>query len=183
MTPTEPPSHKASAPQGPPAAVLYDDGVGHPREDHEELANEDVAHEHSDVNVRGVLAFGAGMVVVAAAAFLSMWVLFRVLDAQAVSNDPDVSPLAVPAGKLPPTPRLQTNEPASLHKFRSMETETLETYGWVNQSAGVVRIPIAEAKKKLLEHGLPARPSAADPSVGTHAPAMAEPSGGRTIKR
>jgi hypothetical protein len=149
----------------------------------EELENEDVAHELSDVDVRGILAFGAGLVVVTAVAFLAMWVLFRVLDAQAAANDPQVSPLAVPTGQLPPVPRLQTNEPASLLKFRAIEAEKLETYGWIDQKAGVARIPLDEAKKKLLEHGLPARPSAVDPSVGTRAPAMAEPSGGRSIVR
>ena len=78
--------------------------------------------------------------------------------------------------------RRRMNAPA-VQNDAAHETKTLESYDWVNQSAGVARIPIAAAKKKLLEHGLPARPSAADPAVGTHAPAMAESSGGRTIKR
>ena len=149
----------------------------------EELDNEDVAHEHRDVNIGGILAFGGGMVAVTAAAFISMSVLFGVLDRQAAANDPQVSPLAVPAGQLPPLPRLQLDEPGGLAKFRAGEAKTLENYGWVDQQGGVARIPIEEAKKKLLEHGLPTRASPTEPYVGTHAPAMAESSGGRTIRR
>jgi hypothetical protein len=43
-------------------------------------------------------------------------------------------------------------------------------------------MPIAEAKKLILERGLPARAEASpDPRVGSHAYAMGESSGGRTI--
>ena len=34
----------------------------------------------------------------------------------------------------------------------------LDSYGWVDKNAGVVRIPIDEAMKLTLERGLPARP-------------------------
>jgi hypothetical protein len=148
----------------------------------EELHNVDVAHEHSDVNVRGILAFGVGMVAVTVVAMVAMWVLFGILQRQAAANDPAVSPLAPAAGRLPPLPRLDTDEPATLKKFRDEEAATLGNYGWVHQQNGITRIPIAEAKKKLLERGLPTRAQAAEPSVGTNAPSMAESSGGRTIK-
>lgn len=147
-----------------------------------ELHNEDVAHEHSDVDIRTILAFGAGLVVVVAASFVLMWLLFRVLDRQAAENDPQISPLAAPAGREPPAPRLLTNEPEGLAKFRADEARLLEGYGWADQAAGVAHIPIAEAKKLILQRGLPVRPGAApDPRLGTSAPAMGESSGGRTF--
>ncbi len=190
MTPTDPPPPKATAGQGLPsheASAPQSQPSGRQGHEHhhsaEEMDNEDVTHEHSDVDIRAILAFGAGMVIVAAAAFLSMWVLFRMLDAQAAASDPDVSPVALPAGRLPPMPRLLTNEPAALADLRGEEQKTLESYGWIDQSAGVARIPIAEAKKTLIARGLPTRAVPADPSAGTHGAAMAESSGGRAVKR
>jgi hypothetical protein len=147
-----------------------------------EMHNEDVAHEHSDVDIRTILAFGAGLVVVVAVSFVLMWLMFRVLDHQAAANDPQLSPLAPPAGRQPPLPRLQTNEHEGLEKFRAMETKTLEGYGWVNQQGGVAHVPIVEAKKLILQRGLPVRADAPpDPRLGTHAYAQGESSGGRTI--
>lgn len=147
-----------------------------------EMHNEDVAHEHSDVDIRTILAFGAGMVALVAVSFLLMWLMFRVLDSQAAANDPQLSPLARPAGQQPPGPRLQTNEPEGLAKLRAMETKSLEGYGWVSQQTGVAHIPIAEAKKLILQRGLPVRTAGpVDAQAGTHAPAAGEASGGRTI--
>ena len=147
-----------------------------------ELHNEDVAHEHSDFNLRLILLSGVGIVVLMGISAVAMWVLFNVLDRQAAVNDPPLSPLALPAGQLPPVPRLLTNEPATLEKFREMEAKALETYGWVDQASGVAHIPIDEAKKKLLDRGLPAKADGADEFMGTNAPAMGESSGGRTIR-
>jgi hypothetical protein len=81
-----------------------------------------------------------------------------------------------------PQPQLLTNEPAVLRQLRQNEAEQLHDYGWVDPSAGVARMPIEEAKKKILERGLPMRAgSHVDPWVGTHAPAFGESSSGRTI--
>jgi hypothetical protein len=89
----------------------------------------------------------------------------------------------MPEGQLSPLPRLQTNEPASLEKFRAKEAKTLQSYGWVDETSRVARMPIDEAKKRILERGLPVRPGAPlDDRVGTHAAAMGGPSSGRTIK-
>jgi hypothetical protein len=146
------------------------------------LSNPDVGHEDSDINVRTVLSFGAGMVVIAVTCMVIIRVLFGVLDRQAIASDPPpTSALAAPAGQLPRAPNLLTNEPAALSKFHAEERQVLEGYGWVDQAAGVTHIPVDEAKKLLVQRGLPARAAAADPLEGTHAAAMGEASGGRTI--
>lgn len=49
------------------------------------------------------------------------------------------------------------NEPQNLAAFRKHEDEVLHTYGWVDRSAGTVRIPIDKAKDLLMERGLPVR--------------------------
>ena len=145
--------------------------------------NEDVAHEHSDINIRTVLLAALALAVVSAVVMVAMWGVFTVLEHQAAANDPHVSPLAMPTGQLPPEPRLQTNEPAGLKKLREAEAKTLDDYGWVDQKAGVAHMPIDEAKKLLLERGLPSRAGAADPLEGTHAPAYGESNSGRALAR
>ena len=145
--------------------------------------NEDVAHEHSDINIRTVLLAALSLAVVSAVVMVAIGGVFTVLEHQAAASDPHVSPLAMPTGQLPPEPRLQTNEPAGLKKLREAEAKTLDDYGWVDQKAGVAHMPIDEAKKLLLERGLPSRPGSADPLEGTHAPAYGEANGGRALAR
>ena len=161
MTPTDPRAdgHGASARQ---AAGLdhHSHDAHHARHGHTEhdgLYNEDVAHEDADVNIRQLISYTIGlglMCVISGAIVLG---LFNLFERQAAKNDPIVSPLTAPAGQLPPEPRLVQNEPLVLEKHRETEAEILEKYGWVDQAAGVARVPIAEAKKLLLHKGLPVR--------------------------
>jgi hypothetical protein len=158
------------------------------------LHNEGVAHEHSDVNVRAILMFAGGLVTVALIVQVTMWLLFGVFERTAVANDPVVSPLATPATVMPRTsadspyfggaagPQLVTDEPKLLQMLHARETQELQTYGWIDQQGGVARVPIDEAKKLLLQRGLPARASdQADPHLGTHGPSLGESSSGRAI--
>ena len=150
MTPTRPPhAHDEH---------LYSD----------ELHNEDVAHEHSDINVRALLIFCVGLIAVAAVVHVAMWGLFEVFERQAAANDPVLSPLARPVGQLPPEPRLLTNEPQNLQRFRASLAEGLKG--------------IDAAKKELLQQGLPVRAGApSDPWLGLRSQTWGESSSGRAI--
>jgi hypothetical protein len=154
---------------------------GHaPDHDEDALHNADVAHEHSDINIRAIVVFLGVITLVTAIAALAMGGLFRVLDRMAARNDPPTSPVAAPAGQVPPEPRLLINEPMALQKQRSQERKVLENYGWVDKNAGVVHVPIDEAKKLLLHHGIAARAGEpVDPRLGTRAHAMSDASSGR----
>ena len=146
------------------------------------LDNPDVSHEESDIDVATVLRAAVGLAVTVLVCAVVVWGLFRLLEGQAAGRDPQLSPLARPAGELPPEPRLETNERAMLSKYRAEQTKLLNGYGWVDQLGGVAQIPVAEAKKLLVERGLPARAGApAAPLQGTRAYAYGEASGGRTI--
>ena len=154
MTPTDPQRHAASA-----HGDLYDDATLH---------NEDVAHEHTDVNVRTLLMCAFGLLLITGVVMVAMWGLFQVFDGQAAANDPVRSPLARPAGQLPPEPRLLTDEPQNLERVRAMQAEGLKG--------------IDDAKKRLLDGGLPVRADAPpDPWLGTRSPSRGESSGGRAI--
>ena len=56
------------------------------------------------------------------------------------------------------------------------------SYGWVDEKSGIARMPISEAKKLILQRGLPARADGAGSVARVLAvPAYGESSGGRTI--
>jgi hypothetical protein len=121
--------------------------------------NPEVRHEESDVNIRGILMFAAGLIVVAFVVHVAMWGLYRFFDArenhrQGVAEYPLA---AQQEQRLPPEPRLQTNPREDMQKLRDGEEQILTTYGWVDKNAGVVRIPIDEAMKLTVQRGLPAR--------------------------
>lgn len=57
---------------------------------------------------------------------------------------------------LPPKPHLQQSPRRDLQAMRAAEASVLESYGWVDHSAGIGRIPITHAMAFLVERGLPA---------------------------
>jgi hypothetical protein len=56
-----------------------------------------------------------------------------------------------------PEPNLQVQPRADLQSFRAREEAELNSYGWINKTAGVVRIPVSRAMDLLAERGLPVR--------------------------
>ena len=171
-------------------ASEHDGVTSHPDDD--VLHNPEVAHEHTDINIRAIVWSGVAMVVVCVGTAVLMYGAFSLFASLAAQNDPAVSPLAAPPTVMPvtttespffgsaPNPKLLTNEPAALLKLRSGEAERLRGYGWVDQAAGVTHVPVDEAKKLLLERGLPVRANATDPAT-FFTPVQGEASGGRTI--
>ena len=149
----------------------------------DETHNADVAHEDVDIDVGAVLKFGAGLFVTVVVCALIVGGIFKLFVSQAAARDPQISPLARPAGQLPTGPRLLTDEPGALAKFRAEETRALDGYGWVDQLGGVTHIPVADAKKLLAERGLPVRADVQDnAAAGTRRQAYGESSGGRNIR-
>ncbi len=183
MKPTNPPSHKASA-------------GGHRHHAPEEMHNDDVAHEHSDINISAlvwsmVIMFGT----VIGTAVLMYLLFFYVLEPQAAARDPKLSPLAMPATTMPPTttaspffggapdPKLLTDEPMNLTGVRTEEQAQLHGYGWMDEKAGIAHIPIDQAKKLTLER-LAVRPDPlTDDGLGTRRPASGESSSGRNVTK
>jgi hypothetical protein len=131
---------------------------------HEPADRRAVLHQESDVNVRAIFVFGAGLFVTLAIVYVAVWLLFRVLSHRA---DESVSrrdyPLAEEQGvRLPPEPRLQTTPREDLRQLLAAEDEILNGYRWVDRNAGIVRIPIEEAMRLTLERGFPSRSASQD---------------------
>ena len=56
-----------------------------------------------------------------------------------------------------PAPQLEINERTELNDIRLREENILSTYGWADQNAGTVHIPIDRAMDLLAQRGLPVR--------------------------
>jgi hypothetical protein len=122
-----------------------------------------VHHETTDVNIGGVLLFAASLFVVGVIVHLLVWVLFGYLSGRETRQGAREHPLTMTSETpLPPEPRLQINPREDLRELRAHEDEVLTSYGWVDKNAGIVRIPIEEAMKIVVQKGLPAREPTSD---------------------
>jgi len=113
-------------------------------------------YERRDANIRALISFGIGLaVLVVVVIFLMQW-MFRF-----VSKEEPLGPPPTPfenARTLPPQPRLQVEPHVDLKSYCEEQVNDLNSYGWVDQQAGVVHIPIDRAMDDLLKQSLPARP-------------------------
>lgn len=120
--------------------------------------NVEIVHEESDVNVGAILRYGVGLFVVAAVAHLFLWWLLGAYERQNERTQTQVYPMAASQqDRLPPEPRFQQDPQQELQDLRARQKALLEGYGWANKEAGVVRIPIEEAMRLVVERGLPTR--------------------------
>jgi hypothetical protein len=77
-------------------------------------------------------------------------------------------PLAAAPRVTPPAgyPLLQVSPPADWQAFHKREETELHSYGWINRTSGIVRVPIEKAMDLLLAKGLPTRANGASPAAG-----------------
>ncbi len=116
-------------------------------------------HEADELSVRPLLLSGAGLFITVGIVLMVMTWIFNYLDARRLSG-PTPSALAE-GGTLPPRPRLQVTPARDLREMRESEDKLLNTYGWVDKQAGIVRIPIDRAIEVVAQKGLPVRAAAA----------------------
>lgn len=129
------------------------------------IENPDVAHEESDVNVRGILWFVLGLGIATAVAFALMAGLYKAFEWQAAREEGEAPPMAMSEQeRLPPEPRLQLAPGHALHPLEEMkqvraeQVEELDTYAVIDEGMGTVRLPVKEAQRKLVESNPPAQP-------------------------
>jgi hypothetical protein len=122
--------------------------------------------ERQDMAARGVFAFLISLAVGGVLVYFVVWGLYDFMDARQKSHQPPQAPLvkqseADPRIVLPeditkfPQPRLERNERIEIRDFRVKEEQALNTYGWVDEKAGVVHIPIERAMQLVAQRGLP----------------------------
>jgi hypothetical protein len=148
--------------------------------------------EREDLGPKSVYSFLIILAVVVAAAVFAARGLYRGLDHYYEAHQPAQAPLKpttevdtrdTQTGKATERientfsqPLLETDERDELNNFRTQEEIQLNSYGWVDQKAGVVRIPIERAMQLVAQRGLPARPAETKPTT----PGKAVPSGKKT---
>jgi hypothetical protein len=118
----------------------------------------DMRYEARDVSPGLVAKFGVILVVLSVATAAGGLVLFRILAARGAARER--TPVAYERSAdrgLPPEPRLQTAPYADLERLVAEQRKALDSYGWVDEKAGVVRIPVDRAMELLVERGLPHR--------------------------
>jgi hypothetical protein len=121
--------------------------------------NRGVRHETSDASVRGILAFAGGMILLAIVINLMLWWIFSAMMAMAQQAKQPMAPWASSRPeRLPQEPHLEGMEALRVQEKPAPE-DKLQSYGWVDRQAGIVRIPIGEAMK-LLAGRLPSRAEA-----------------------
>jgi hypothetical protein len=113
-------------------------------------------YEVRDVQVRPIVMFAIGLIILGGVVLLLMGWLFHYFATRQAQLDVPLSPLAV-ARQGPPQPRLEVALDEVLLEVRAEEDALLHTFGWVDRQAGVVRIPIDRAMTVLLERSLPTR--------------------------
>ena len=155
-------------------------------------------YERRDITTAGVVYFLIGLAVAVVIVYFIADGIFDVLNKHFEAEQTPVSPLVtnapVDTRHMPPqygkgydndyekylkenfpAPQLEVNERNELNGERLREEDTLSTYGWVDQNAGVVRIPIDRAMDLLAQRGLPVRSGTAE---GTTAASKAQPGKG-----
>jgi hypothetical protein len=115
-------------------------------------------HEERDVSFAPLVRGLIGLVALVVVSLVLVRVLFGYLAIREAENSPRPNPLARSFGRqVPPEPRLQPDPLQDLRTLHAEEDAVLNSYGWVDRKAGIVRIPVQRALELLVQRGLPAR--------------------------
>lgn len=148
----DPHAHATHRPQGPDETP----DVSH-------IENPDTKHEESDVSGTALMKFiGVLLVSILIILGLMKWMSNYFEAREQALELPPASRVNPPGTqRLPPMPRLQ-GAPGSQELpldesklYREEQNAKVASYGWVNKESGVVRIPVNDAMKLILEKGMP----------------------------
>ena len=139
-------------------------------------------YERLDISAKGVLYFflslAAGTVLIVV--FLAG--MYTYLDKRERGLQPTLNPLAtnVPTDTRSisehypehafPNPRLETDERTQLNEDRLKEDGKLDSYGWADEKAGTIHIPIERAMDLIAQRGLGEHSQAAHVQPAQSAP-------------
>jgi hypothetical protein len=114
-------------------------------------------HEESDVQVTWIFACVLLLFVGGVAIHLALTWQLRHLKKSAPPTDQWTAPRGrggVPATAGREFPRLQISPATDLAALRAREQAVLNSYGWINETAGVVRIPVQRAMDVIVQKNL-----------------------------
>ncbi len=124
-----------------------------------EPTHPDVRFEESDIHAPAVMLAGGIL-------FVSLLVLCGIiciyylhLAHVADTTNPAPLPIVEHGRPLPPEPRLQKSPPNDWLTMKKQDQAALDSYRWVDQSHGIVSIPIERAMQLTVEQGIPPQPA------------------------
>lgn len=102
-----------------------------------------------EVDIRAIVRITAGLAIISFVALVLMWALLRILE---ITEDrpraqADAHPIVE---RMPAGPILQADPEGELAAMRREQAAVLHGYGWVDEAAGTVHIPIDTAMDLLL---------------------------------
>ena len=126
-------------------------------------------HEQREVSVRLIVVSLAFLAVGTFLVFILVVGIFRYF------YDTDKTAEALRQGVIPPEPRIEVAPYEQLQQLRAHEDHILNSYAWVDKSAGTVRVPIDRAIDMLAAKGLPSHNYLDDILAGKKTPAAGRP--------
>jgi hypothetical protein len=130
-------------------------------------------YEREDLGTKGVFAFMIGLAVTGFITYFIIVGMYRFLDNYEHSQMSNASPLDTSKGasarvitqedvnkifKDNGAPLLEVNERGQLRDFLMRQEDQLNSYGWIDEKAGVAHIPIERAMELTAERGIPVYP-------------------------
>jgi hypothetical protein len=137
--------------------------------------------EREDLSSRAVFAFMIGLAIIGVVIYFILVGMYSYLDSYEHSQMTSASPLA-PSTEVTSrriefapghgdyvdkkfkengAPILEYDERGQFRDFLMNQEKQLNSYGWVDETAGVAHIPIERAMELTVQRGLPVRPPAA----------------------
>ena len=129
--------------------------------------------EREDLGARGVFAFMIGLAIVGVVIYFIVIGIYSFLDKYERSRMTTASPLVTSKGAMSRVvtqdymdkqfkengvPMLEINERGQFRDYLMNQENQLNSYGWVDEKAGVAHIPIERAMELTVQRGLPVCP-------------------------
>jgi len=109
-------------------------------------------HEPQDADVLSLAMIIGALLLCGALVFIAVSAMMHALSVRQNQGAPTKE---VPRGNDFPEPGLQIRPVDDLAKLQARDEAELNSYGWIDKPAGVVRIPVERAMQLLVERGLP----------------------------
>jgi hypothetical protein len=153
--------------------------------------------EREDLGTRGVFAFMIGLAVIGVVIYFIVVSMYSFLDKYERSQMSTASPLMTTKGAMSRVvtqadmdktfkdngaPMLETNERGQFRDFLMDQENQLNSYGWVDDKAGVAHIPIERAMELIVQRGLPVVPPGKAGGITTPASMAPEKKGVEALR-
>jgi len=112
-------------------------------------------YERRDVDVRALFTVAFLLLLSCVAIFIVVALMMHYFKVHEPPVTAGQANIPVTRAREFPQPRLLIKPGATLADLRAAEDSDLNSYGWIDQSSGIARIPIDRAMQLLLERGLP----------------------------